>query len=268
MRTHSAVPSCAARTSSSPTVSVPRSVPSSASTMRRSHPACARSDAAPLRDAELLVVGEVPARHSPAELGSAVRGEHGHAVALAERVGDIGIERRGARHHRTDAGEHVVPDVGVEHHAQRGRHERDSLGLVLAYRRDPAVDGEPLEQRDATAVEHRLQRAEHAAHVHERRVEDDDTGAEPEIRAGPCLVVLRSPHDQLEHLVAQVDALGRAGGAAGEHAHRDAGRRRDSRWTLGGRGEIDGSTEATEGAARGSRAGPRAAPTPGRPLHR
>ena len=50
VRTQSSVPSCAARTSSSPTSSVPRSVPTSGSTIRSEHPACGATDAAALGD--------------------------------------------------------------------------------------------------------------------------------------------------------------------------------------------------------------------------
>ena len=77
--------------------------------------------------------------------------------------------------------EHVVVDVGVEHHAQRGGHEADGLGPVLAHRVDPTVDGEALEQGDAAAVEHRLHDAEHAAHVDQRRVDDDDARPEADV---------------------------------------------------------------------------------------
>ena len=97
---------------------------------------------------------------------------------VGERVGDVGIERRGARHHRPHAGEIGGVEVGVEHHPERGRHQADGLGPVPTHRVDPTVDGEALEQRDAATVEHRLQHAEQPAEVHERRVDDDDASAE------------------------------------------------------------------------------------------
>ena len=147
-------------------------------------------DAAALGRAELLMIGEVPARHATAELGGAVRAEHGHAVPIGERVGEIGIERRGARDDRTDAGEDVVVDVGVEHHPQRGRHEADGLGPVPPHHVDPTVDGEAFEEGDAAAVEHRLHHAEDAAHVDQRRVDDDDAFAEADVGVGGALVVL------------------------------------------------------------------------------
>ena len=75
----------------------------------------------------------------------------------------------------------AVVDIGVEHHAQRGRHQAHGLRPVLAHRGGPSVDAEALEQRDATTVEHRLHDAEDAAHVHERRVDDDHPGAEPDV---------------------------------------------------------------------------------------
>ena len=100
-------------------------------------------------------------------------------------------------------------------------------------------------------IEHRLHHAEHPAHVHEGRVDDHDALAQSHLVAGAGLVVLRAAHDQFEHLVAQVDPLGRTGGAAGEHAHRDARRRTAGRAPVRCRRALDGRPEGPEHASRG-----------------
>ena len=104
----------------------------------------------------------------------------------------------------------VVVEVGVEHHAQGGRHEADGLGAVPPHHVDPTVDGESFEEGDAASVEHGLHHAEHAAHVDQRRVDDDDTFPQPDVGVGGTLVVLGPVHHQFEHLVAEIDALRRA----------------------------------------------------------
>ena len=135
----------------------------------------ARARRCPLGRAELLMIGEVPARHPAAELGGAVRAEHGDAVPSVNASARSGSSGAVPEIDRTDAGEDVVVDLGVEHHPEGGRHEADGLGPVPPHHVDPAVDGEAFEERDAASVEHRLHHAEHAAHVDQRRVDDDDT---------------------------------------------------------------------------------------------
>ena len=151
----------------------------SASTTRSSQPGCARPTLPRFVRPEASVVGEVPARDAAAELRRGVGGEHGHAVLRRERVGVVGVERRRPRDDRAEALEVCGIEVGVEHHAQRGRHEAGGGGPVAAHRVDPAVDREPLEQRERPAVADALQHPEEPAEVHERRVDDGDALAQP-----------------------------------------------------------------------------------------
>ncbi len=83
-------------------------------------------------------------------------------------------------------------DVGLEHHAQRGGHEARRRRPVAANGVDPAVHREALEQRERAAVVHALEDAEQAAEVDERRVDDRDAGAQPQLGVAIGLVVLRA----------------------------------------------------------------------------
>ncbi len=134
------------------------------------------------------------------------------------------------RHHRAEAGQVGRVEVGLEHHAQRGGHEAGGGRAVAADRVDPALDREPLEQRERPAVADALQHPEQAAEVDERRVDDGDARAQAGRRVLVGLVVLGAGEDALEGVVGEVDALRRPGRAAGEHAHRDAGSARRRRW--------------------------------------
>ena len=88
------------------------------------------SDAAPLRHRVLLVVGQVPSRDATTELGGAVGREHGDAVARGEGVGEIGVERRGARHHRAHA-----------RRRRRGRRRRRAPSAARSARGSPSSGG-------------------------------------------------------------------------------------------------------------------------------
>ena len=178
--------------------------------------------AAALLARELLVVLQVPSGDAAAELGGRVRREHRHAVPGGERLGEVGIERRGPRHDGLHAGEVGGIEVGVVHHAQGGRDEAHGAGLVSPHGVDPWLDREPFEQRERPTVGDRLDDAEQPTKVDHRRVHDDHAGAESQLFLRVRLVVLRALHDALERVVGEVDAARGTGGAAREHAHGDA----------------------------------------------
>ena len=180
-------------------------------------------DAPALLAPVLLVVGEVPPGNATAELRCRVRREHRHAVLLRERVGQVGVQRRGARDHRTHAAQIGGIEVGVEHHAERGGHEADGARLVPADAVDPAVDLEAFEQREAAAVGHGLYDPEQATEMDHRRVHDDDTVTKSRVGARVRLVVLRPFHHAQQRRVREVDARRWTGGPARQHAHGDAG---------------------------------------------
>ena len=69
--------------------------------------------------------------------------------------------------------------------------------------------------------------AEQAAEVHQRRVDDRDPSPQLEGGITVRLVVLGCGEHPLERVVAEIDPLRRAGGAAREHAHRGARSTRD-----------------------------------------
>ena len=125
------------------------------------------------------------------------------------------------------------------------------------HRVDPTVDGEAFEERDAATVEHRLHHPEHSAHVDQRRVDDDDAVPEPDVGVGGTLVVLGPAHDQFEHVVREIDALGRPGRSAREHADGDAGPGPADGRPPRRQHELQGFPERAECAARrgGQRAG-------------
>ena len=87
------------------------------------------------------------------------RSSTGMPYFVVERVGVVGRQRRGAA--RRPSGcwlRSARVEVGVEHHAQRGRHQAGGLRSVAADGVDPAVDGEPLEQAERPTVVDALQR--------------------------------------------------------------------------------------------------------------
>ena len=218
-------------------------------------PRVGATDAAALGRPEPLMVGQVPAGDASAELGRRVVGEHRHAVLLGECVGGFGAERCRARDDRLEAGEVGGIEIGIEHHAQRGGHEARRLRAVAAHAIDPFVHREPFEQRDATAVHHRLQHTEETAEMHERRVDDDDALAQPQIAGLLSFVVLGSFEHALECLVGQIDSLGRPGRAAREQADRGVGPHLSRRPRgVGTDGEVARSAQLGDGrASTGSR---------------
>ena len=84
---------------------------------------------------------------------------------------------------------------------------------------DQRLHREAVEEAERSAVADALQDAEEATQMHQRRVHDGDTAPEAHRLVPVRLVVLGPDEYMLEHPVTQIDTLGRAGGAAGEHAH-------------------------------------------------
>ena len=111
--------------------------------------------------------------------------------------------------------------VGVQHHAQRGGHQRHRAGPVPAHGVGPLVELEPLQQRERPAS---------ATHCSTRNTPPMCTSGALTI-ATPLRSSVgvgdrsgsRPDHAARQHVVGEVDALGRTGGAAGQHPHRDAG---------------------------------------------
>ena len=212
------------------------------------------ADAAPLVGPELPVVLHVPSRHAATELGGGVGDQDGDAVLGHERVGVVGVEGSSARHHGAEAAQVVGVEVSLEHHAQRGGDQAGRGRAVPAHGVDPPLDAEALEQGEGAAVAHALEHAEEPAQVDERRVHDGHAAAQAHGAVAVRLVVLGPDQHPFERLVPEVDALGRAGRAAGEHAHGDAGPRVVRRSALrraGGDGERLG--ELGHGGGGGAR---------------
>ena len=178
VRIHCAdAPSCPGLTSSRPTWSGPSGAPSS-STTRSCAPGLARPTLPRLAAPVLLVVGQGPAGHTTAEFGCSIGGQNGNTVLLGESVGIVGRQRRGAAGDGADAGQVGARQVGVQHRPQCGGHQRYRAGPVLAHRLQPSVELEAFQQHEGSRLGDTLQHPEHAADVHQRRVDDRDAASQ------------------------------------------------------------------------------------------
>ena len=184
---------------------------------------CARPTLPRLADHQFLWSSRFQPATPASELGGRVGDEDRDPVGGHEGVGVVGVERCGARHDRADAREVGRIDVSLQHHAQRGRHQADRRRTVPADRIGPTLHREAIEEAERSAVADALQDAEEPTQMHQRRVHDGDTAPEAHRLVPVRLVVLGPDEYTLEHPVAQIDTLGWAGGAAGEHAHGHAG---------------------------------------------
>ncbi len=111
--------------------------------------------------------------------------------------------------------------VGVQHHPQRGGHQRHRAGSVPAHRVGPLVELEAVQQHERPCLGDALQHPEHAADVHQRGVDDRDAAAE--FRRCGDVSRFGADHAARQHVVGEVDPFRRTGGAAGQHPYRDAG---------------------------------------------
>ena len=167
-------PSCAGLTSSSPIWSGPSGLPSSSIT-RSWAPGLSASHAAALGPPIFLVVGQRPARDATAEFGCGVGGQHGDPIFLGERVGVVRRQWCGTRGHRTDARQILATQIGMQHHPQRGRHQRHRPGSMRAHRFGPTVELESLQQHERPSLGNTLENSEDSADMHQRRVDDRNT---------------------------------------------------------------------------------------------
>ena len=68
----------------------------------------------------------------------------------------------------------VPGQVGLQHHAQRGGHQRHGAWSMPAHRVGPSIEVEAFQQDEGSGLGDALQHPEHPADVHERRVDDGD----------------------------------------------------------------------------------------------
>ena len=184
-------------------------------------PGVSPPDAAPFRVPELLVIGQVPSRHAPAELGRRIGDEDRYPVLGREGVGIVGREGRRSGHYRADTTEVVGIDVSLQDHAQRSGHQADGLGTVAANGVHPSLDGEPLEEGERASVADALEHPEQASQMHERRIDHGDARSETEVGGAVGLVMLGTCQYPFEGVVAEVDPLRRSRGPAGQHPYGD-----------------------------------------------
>ncbi len=111
--------------------------------------------------------------------------------------------------------------VGMQHHPQRGRHQRYRAWPMRPHCFGPTVELESLQQHERSRLGYTLQYPEHPADMHERRVDDRDTA--PQLRRRRRSLILRAHHAVRQHVVGEVHAFGRSGRSAGQHPHRNAG---------------------------------------------
>src|SRR3546814_470006 len=108
---------------------------------------------------------------------------------------------------------------------RRGYRRRDR-GAVALHRVDPRLDREFFEQRDLAPGRKRGDAAVDAADMGQRV--DDHRAARTErrriVEAAPALIAGEAAEAGVEGLAAERHPLGGAGGAAGQHLDRDAGR--------------------------------------------
>ena len=98
--------------------------------------------------------------------------------------------------------------LGVQHHAQCGGHQRHRAGPVPAHRVGPPVEVEAVQQRERPCLCDALQHPEHAADVHQRCVDDRDTASRVPSVPGD-VPASRPDHAARQHVVGEVDPLRR-----------------------------------------------------------
>ena len=92
---------------------------------------------------------------------------------------------------------------------------------MFAHRFGPTVELESLQQHERPRLGNALQYSEHAADMHQRRVDDRNTATQ--LPRGRRPVAFRTHNAVRQHVVGEVYAFGRSGCSAGQHSHRDAG---------------------------------------------